>query len=335
MSDYSSQRRRPKPTSAPAAPRRAGLSGSRQGGYSGGHQGGQNRAYQGGYDDGRAGAKAAGAYPLANEAAPDAPSFDGRDAQTARAGGPKQQVLAGFHPVQARLRSDAASVHRLYVDEARRDARMQSLLAMAEAAGVKASAVSHERLDGLAGALRHQGVVALAEPRAIRQIDLDDLLDERMVAGQPPVLLLILDGVTDPHNLGACLRVADGAGACAVVAPRDKSAPLSDVAIRTSAGGAESVPYIQVTNLARTIGELQERGVRVIGTDDQASASIWDEALTDHVALVLGAEGHGLRRLTRDRCDALVQLPMQGQCESLNVSVAAGICLYEARRQRR
>jgi 23S rRNA (guanosine2251-2'-O)-methyltransferase len=160
--------------------------------------------------------------------------------------------------------------------------------------------------------------------------DLDELLDR---VDKP--MLLLLDGVTDPRNLGACLRVADGAGAHAVVAPKDHACPLTDVAIQTASGAAESVPYVMVTNLARTIEDLQERGVWVIGTADEAPASLYDHAIPASVAWVLGAEGKGLRRLVRERCDALVNIPMAGQVSSLNVSVAAGIVLYETVRQTR
>jgi 23S rRNA (guanosine2251-2'-O)-methyltransferase len=160
--------------------------------------------------------------------------------------------------------------------------------------------------------------------------DLDALLDGL----QGPALLLLLDGVTDPRNLGACLRVADGAGAHAVIAPKDRACSLTDVAVRTAAGAAENVPYVMVTNLARTVVELQDRGIRVIGTADQSEVNLWEVELTPATAWVLGAEGSGLRRLVRDRCDEVVSIPMAGQVESLNVAVASGIVLYESFRRR-
>jgi 23S rRNA (guanosine2251-2'-O)-methyltransferase len=238
-------------------------------------------------------------------------------------------LIYGFHSVGARLRRDPASVTELYVDAHRDDGRTRDLVALAASAGVVARAVPASRLDTLCPEGRHQGVVAIARsPEAV--MDLDALLDGLQV----PPLLLLLDGVTDPRNLGACLRVADGAGAHAVIAPKDRACTLTDVAVRTSAGAAESVPYVMVTNLARTIVELQERDIRVIGTADQSEVSLWELDLTPATAWVLGAEGSGLRRLVRDRCDEVVSIPMAGQVESLNVAVASGIVLYESFRRR-
>ena len=164
-----------------------------------------------------------------------------------------------------------------------------------------------------------------------RSHSLDDVLD----AIEGPPLLLVLDGVTDPHNLGACLRVADGAGAHAVIAPKDHAVGLNATVAKVASGAAETVPYLMVTNLARTLNELKERDIRVVGTSDDAERTLYDLDLSGPVALVLGAEGTGLRQLTRKTCDELVRIPMQGAVESLNVSVAAGVCLYEALRQRR
>jgi 23S rRNA (guanosine2251-2'-O)-methyltransferase len=181
----------------------------------------------------------------------------------------------------------------------------------------------------MSGTHRHQGVVARVTPLAARH-SLDDVLDG--VAAAP--LLLVLDGVTDPHNLGACLRVADGAGAHAVVAPKDHAVGLNATVSKVASGAAETVPYLMVTNLARTLGELKERDIRIVGTSDDAPATLYQADLRGPVALVLGAEGKGMRQLTRKTCDELVRLPMKGAVESLNVSVAAGVCLYEALRQR-
>ena len=181
----------------------------------------------------------------------------------------------------------------------------------------------------MAGGPRHQGVVARVQPLPARH-SIDEVLDE--VQGAP--LVLVLDGVTDPHNLGACLRVADGAGAHAVVAPKDHAVGLNATVAKVASGAAETVPYLMVTNLARTLNELKERDIRVIGTSEDAERTIFDADLSGAVALVLGAEGAGLRQLTRKTCDELVRIPMQGAVESLNVSVAAGICLFEALRQR-
>jgi 23S rRNA (guanosine2251-2'-O)-methyltransferase len=190
--------------------------------------------------------------------------------------------------------------------------------------------VDATRLDGLAGSGHHQGVVARVAADARRAADLDSVL-----AGlQEPALLLLLDGVTDPHNLGACLRVADGMGAHAVIVPKDRSAGLTPTVAKVASGAAETVPLIPVTNLTRTIESLQQREIWVLGADAAGEHSLLDASLTGPLAWVLGAEGSGLRRLTRERCDGLVRIPMFGQVESLNVSVAAGLCLYETRRQR-
>jgi 23S rRNA (guanosine2251-2'-O)-methyltransferase len=223
-------------------------------------------------------------------------------------------------------------VRELRVEEgrfARPDKRFAELLRLAAAAGITPNPVPGHQLDALLPGLRHQGVVALIDAAA-KPIHLDDVLDTLSV----PPFLLVLDGVTDPRNLGACLRVADGAGVHAVIAPKDRSAPLSDVARKTACGAAESVPYVQVTNLARTLRDLQARGVTLIGLAGEADASIYETEWPEAVAFVLGAEGEGLRRLTRQACDALVNLPMRGMVDSLNVSVATGICLYEAVRRR-
>lgn len=239
-------------------------------------------------------------------------------------------LVFGFHSVTSRLRSQAASVKELYVDARREDGRMRELLSAAAQAGVEARRVEGARLDKLCPNRRHQGVVAIAEAQPLR-VGFDELLD----AIEGPPLLLLLDGVTDPRNLGACLRVADGAGAHAVIAPKDHACPLNEAAIQTASGAAESVPYIMVTNLARSIDELQERRITVIGTADGTEATLYDIEVPASVAWVLGAEGVGLRRLTRERCDTLVSIPMAGQVSSLNVSVAAGVVLYETMRRTR
>jgi 23S rRNA (guanosine2251-2'-O)-methyltransferase len=237
--------------------------------------------------------------------------------------------IHGFHAITARLRNDPGSVSEIYVDPERKDPRMRDIIAAAERAKLRIMQADDQRLSGMAGTSRHQGVVARAgmlQPRA----SLDDVLD----ALKEPPLLLVLDGITDPHNLGAALRVADAAGAHAVIAPKDKSAGLSATVLKVASGAAESVPYIVVTNLARTLDELKERGIWIIGTADEATVDLYTASLPSAVAMVLGSEGEGMRRLTRERCDLLVRIPMHGQVESLNVSVAAGICLFEARRRR-
>jgi 23S rRNA (guanosine2251-2'-O)-methyltransferase len=242
------------------------------------------------------------------------------------------QVLAGFHAVTARLRHAASSITELYVEASRRDKRMQSLIAQAQVAGVRVMPVPADRLDGLAKGTRHQGVVALAQPNTLA-VDVDEVLDDLEQRGIVP-LLLILDGVTDPHNLGACLRTADAAGVHAVIAPRDKSVGLNSTVQRVACGAADTVPYIMVTNLARTMRQLKERDVWLVGTDDQAEQQLHQVDARRPMAWVMGAEGEGMRRLTRDTCDELVTIPMLGSVESLNVSVATAVCLYESVRQR-
>lgn len=241
-------------------------------------------------------------------------------------------VLYGFHAVATRLKIAPASIDRVLFDASRRDVRMKALLARAAEAGVKVVETDALQLDRLARTDRHQGVVAKAEVLK-PQHSLDDLLDGVAARGEAP-LLLVLDGVTDPHNLGACLRVADGAGAHAVIAPRDHAVGLNATVAKVASGAAESVPYLMVTNLARTLGELKERDIVCVGTSDQAPGSLYQAPLAGPLAWVLGAEGKGLRQLTAKTCDQLVSIPMRGAVESLNVSVAAGICLYESVRQR-
>jgi 23S rRNA (guanosine2251-2'-O)-methyltransferase len=240
------------------------------------------------------------------------------------------RILFGFHAVTVRLKTAPASVLEIHLDAQRRDARMRQFAERARDAGARLVDSSDAQLTQLAGTARHQGVVARVTALAQRH-SLDDVLDA--VAGPP--LVLVLDGVTDPHNLGACLRVADGAGAHAVIAPKDHAVGLNATVAKVASGAAETVPYLMVTNLARSLREMKERDIRIVGTSDDAVQTLHDADLSGPLALVLGAEGSGLRQLTRNTCDALVRIPMQGAVESLNVSVAAGVCLYEALRQRR
>ena len=240
------------------------------------------------------------------------------------------KILFGFHAVTVQLKTAPESIAEIHVDTTRRDARMRQFVLRAQEAGAKVVDSDADRLAALAGNPRHQGVVARVSALAARH-SLDEVLDG--VEGPP--LVLVLDGVTDPHNLGACLRVADGAGAHAVVAPKDHAVGLNATVAKVASGAAETVPYLMVTNLARTLAELKERDIRVIGTSEDAERTLYDVDLRGPVALVLGAEGAGMRQLTKKTCDELVRIPMQGAVESLNVSVAAGVCLYEAMRQRR
>jgi 23S rRNA (guanosine2251-2'-O)-methyltransferase len=239
------------------------------------------------------------------------------------------RAVFGFHAVLARLRADAGSVVELYLDENRKDARAKDLALAAEKAGVALMRVPAKRLHGFYGGGRHQGVVAMVFDKPSRE-SLEDLLDSL----KEPPLLLVLDGVTDPHNLGACLRVADAAGAHAVIAPKDRAAGISAAVSKVASGAAESVPYYMVTNLARTLDDLKERSIWIVGADEHAEKSLYESDLPEAVAWVLGAEGEGMRRLTRERCDLLARIPMRGSVASLNVSVASGVCLFESRRRR-
>ncbi|RFC33876.1 MAG: 23S rRNA Gm-2251 2'-O-methyltransferase [Candidatus Nitrotoga sp. LAW] len=239
------------------------------------------------------------------------------------------RVIHGFHAVTARIRQQADSVLELYVDTQRRDPRVRDLLKLAESNNVRVVPVDTKRLDGMAGNARHQGVAARVDA-AQKVRHLDDVLDTLT----EPALLLVLDGVQDPHNLGACLRSADAFGIHAVIAPKDRAVGLNATVEKVACGAAETVPYITVTNLARTLRELQERDIWVVGADSEATTDLHGFRHSGALAWVLGAEGEGLRRLTKEICDQLVRIPMLGSVESLNVSVSAGVCLFESRRQR-
>ena len=242
-----------------------------------------------------------------------------------------EQWVFGLHAVEALLQRQVDRVDMLYIQQTRADERVKAMQQLAELAGVTCSLVPRDELDRLVSG-RHQGVVAKVRPaRVLRERDLDVLLDR--LSYQP--LLLVLDGITDPHNLGACLRTADAAGVDAVIAPKDNSASLNATVSKVACGAAEVVPFVQVTNLARTLRDLQQRGIWLIGTAGEAEIELYQADLKGAIAVVMGAEGKGLRRLTREHCDHLVKLPMAGSVSSLNVSVATGICLFEAVRQRK
>jgi 23S rRNA (guanosine2251-2'-O)-methyltransferase len=250
------------------------------------------------------------------------------------------KVLFGFHALGVRLKTAPRSIIEIYYEPTRRDARMRQFLEKVAQEGIKLVEADGLRLSKLAGSHGHQGVAARVQE--IKQVhSLDELLENLEAANaaipaeqrvQP--LILVLDGVTDPHNLGACLRVADGAGAHAVIAPKDHAAGINATVAKVASGAAETVPYFMVTNLARTLNELKERNIWIIGTSDAATQTLYQADLKGAIALVLGAEGDGMRQLTAKTCDQLVSIPMQGAVESLNVSVASGVCLYEALRQR-
>ena len=241
-------------------------------------------------------------------------------------------MIVGIHAVRTALKHGAQRIEALWFDSARKDRRLRELLDEARAAGVRPQASDKKALDRMTSGANHQGVVAHGEvPSSLSESALDELL----AALEVPPLLLVLDGVTDPHNLGACLRTADAAGVHAVIAPRDRAGGLTPVVCKVASGAAETMPFVQVTNLARTLRYLQDvHRVFVVGAAGEADAGLFQADLTGPLALVLGAEGEGMRRLTRDTCDRLVRVPMAGHVESLNVSVATGIILYEAVRQR-
>ena len=250
------------------------------------------------------------------------------------------KTLFGFHAIGVRLKTAPESVIEIHFESSRRDARMRSFIDRAAEAKIRLIEADGLQLSKLCGSHGHQGVVARV--KAIAQVtSLDELLEnleaanaELPEAQRVAPLILVLDGITDPHNLGACLRVADGAGAHAVIAPKDHAAGINATVAKVASGAAETVPYFMVTNLARTLNELKERNIWVIGTSDAATKTLYQADLKGPVALVLGAEGDGMRQLTGKTCDELISIPMKGAVESLNVSVASGVCLYEALRQR-
>ncbi len=238
------------------------------------------------------------------------------------------RTLYGFHAVIARVRQRPESIHAIYMAPARHDARAREFITRVAAAGCAVHAAADDRLTQMAGTPRHQGVVAIVDA-AVPHVTLEDVFE--LLA--EPALLLVLDGVTDPHNLGACLRNADAFGAHAVIVPKDRAVGVTAIAAKAASGAADTVPVVTVTNLARTLRELKERGVWILGAD-AGGESLFAADVSGPVAWVLGAEGSGLRRLTRELCDRIVGIPLAGAVESLNVSVACGICLYASRRAR-
>lgn len=242
----------------------------------------------------------------------------------------QQEWLYGIHAMEAVISREPERIIELFVLKGRDDERLVNIINQARRFGISVQFCQRKVLDDKVNGEQHQGVVARAKPG--KQYDENDLA--KLVEEQDQPFLLVLDGVTDPHNLGACLRTADAAGVHALVVPKDKAAKLTATARKVACGAAEVVPLIQVTNLARTLKDLQQSGVWIVGTAGEAQQTLYDCKLTGPMALVMGAEGKGMRRLTREHCDELVKLPMAGSVSSLNVSVATGICLYEIVRQR-
>ena len=240
----------------------------------------------------------------------------------------QKKLIHGFHAVNARLFQSPKSLIEIYITRGREDRRMQEALAKAADEGIRVIPLDNERLDAMTGHARHQGIAAVIDA-SHRIVNVDDVLDTLTT----PPFLLILDGITDPHNLGACLRVADAMGVHAVLAPKDRSAGLNATVSKVACGAAETVPYIQVTNLARTLRDLKDRGIWIAGTDMDGQSDLYHFEAPESLAWVMGSEGEGMRRLTREHCDLLVSIPMFGTVESLNVSVATGMVLAETRRQ--
>lgn len=241
-------------------------------------------------------------------------------------------LVYGLHAVEALLKNNPDSVQALLVLAGRRDERLNGVLTLARKVGIAPKETDKKELDAKAQSGRHQGVLAIVRGEApkLTENDLVDYLSGLSV----PAFVLVLDGVTDPHNLGACMRSADAAGVHAIICPKDRSVGLTPVVRKVACGAAESVPFVQVTNLARCLRELKDAGIWVVGTAGEATETLFEASLTGPLALVMGAEGDGMRRLTKEHCDALIKIPMIGTVESLNVSVATGVCLFEALRQR-
>lgn len=243
----------------------------------------------------------------------------------------RQELIFGLHSVQALLKSAPQRVKEIFILQGRNDQRLQKILAAAQSNDIHCTAISRPKLDKMADDENHQGVVAVCSPGEMHDEAFLFALLERL---QEPAFLLILDGVTDPHNLGACMRTAEAAGVHAVIAPKDKSAGLTPVARKVACGAAEVLPYVPVTNLARTLKKLQDAGVWLFGAAGEAESSIYQTTFTGSIGILMGAEGDGLRRLTQETCDHLIHIPMAGEVSSLNVSVATGVCLFEVVRQR-
>lgn len=242
------------------------------------------------------------------------------------------EKVIGIHAVQAFLQKEGAQVDQLFIQSRSKNARIKDIEQLARQHGIKPVYVDKQELDLHSDGGNHQGVVLLSEvsSRVYQEREIDSLLDQ----ATKPILVLILDGIQDPHNLGACLRTANGAGVHMVIAPKDKSVGITATVRKVACGAVENTPFIAVTNLARTMEQLKQRGIWISGADAETDKTVFDADFKGDVAIVIGNEGKGMRRLTREQCDFLVKIPMQGSVESLNASVATGVCLYEVRRQR-
>ncbi|MCG9759359.1 MULTISPECIES: 23S rRNA (guanosine(2251)-2'-O)-methyltransferase RlmB [Pseudoalteromonas] len=240
------------------------------------------------------------------------------------------ELIFGFHSIEAILNNAPERFLEIYALKGREDKRLNQVVNDARKFGISVQFMQRKALDNKANGEQHQGIIAnVKAARAYNEKDLDEIIQRETTP-----FFLVLDGVTDPHNLGACLRSADAAGVHGVIVPKDKSAKLNGTARKVACGAAETVPLIQVTNLARTLRDIKEAGVWVVGTAGETDTAVFDANLTGPMAIVMGAEGDGMRRLTREHCDELVKIPMVGSVSSLNVSVATGVCLFEVLRQR-
>ena len=237
------------------------------------------------------------------------------------------EIIYGIHAVEAALRNQSENVLQVFVQQGRNDNRIKKILDIAKNSGVSLQAISNDKLKEKCPKARHQGVVAEIRRSKSSAVTLDDILEKESL------LLLVLDEVQDPHNIGACLRTADAAGVDAVIVSKNRSPALSPVMRNVASGAAETVPYIMVSNLARALEKMKQSNVWVMGTSGDCTQTIYDTSTSQRMALVMGSEGKGMRRLTREACDELVSIPMQGSVESLNISVATAVCLYEIRRQ--
>jgi 23S rRNA (guanosine2251-2'-O)-methyltransferase len=243
----------------------------------------------------------------------------------------EERIIYGFHSITSLIRIDPLSIKEIFIDEYRTDGRVSDLMKLIEIHKIKYHLSNKDRLDGFVASQKHQGVVAKIYEVKDKYVTIEDIVE---VDKSGPLLLLILDGIEDPHNLGACFRVADAMGVNAIVCPKDNAVGLNATVRKVASGGAESVPFVVVTNLARTIRYLKDNGIFIYGTDDKSDKSLNQINFNGSIALIMGSEGKGMRRLTKDLCDDIFSIPMLGNVESLNVSVASGICLYEINRQK-
>ena len=242
-----------------------------------------------------------------------------------------RQLIFGFHSIKSGIRANPSNIQEIYIDKTRKDTRMSELLLMIKENNINFHLYDKERLNSLIPNAKHQGVIASISKVQMKYVTIEDLVD---VDHKDELLFLVLDGVEDPHNLGACFRVADALGVSAIISPKDNAVGVNATVRKVSCGAADNVPFVKVTNLVRTINFLKENNIFVIGTDDSVEKTIYQEKFSGAIALVMGSEGKGIRRLTRESCDFLVSIPMMGSIESLNVSVATGICLSEIQRQK-